>query len=305
MPSARLARCLAAAILLAASGSLAAAETDTAETGKPETGKPETGKIVEHRDVTYVERDGGPLLADVLVPPGEGPFPAVLVVHGGAWMTGNKSKMAPVGRLLAEHGYVACTINYRLAPKNPFPAQIEDCKAAVRFLRSHAAEYHLDPQRIGAFGYSAGGHLVALLGTTDPASGLEGSDAPADGPSTRIQCVVAGGAPCDFRAMPPGNQRLAYWLGGTRAEKPDAYELASPTKFVSKDDPPVFFYHGEADSLVPPDSPRGMHAELKTAGVPSELFTVPKAGHVEAVRDPAALAAALEFLDKHLKGAGG
>ncbi len=262
-------------------------------------------KFHEFRDVSYVERDGQPLLADVLVPDGDGPFPAVLMVHGGAWMTGNKSRMEPIARLLAEHGYVTCTINYRLAPKNVFPAQIEDCKAAVRFLRSHAEQYHVDPERIGGFGYSAGGHLVALLGTTDATSGLEGADAPADGPSTRIQGVVAGGAPCDFRAMPPGNQRLAYWLGGSRAEKPQAYELASPSKFVTKDDPPIFFFHGEGDTLVSPDSPRAMQAELKTAGVPCELYTVPKAGHVEAVRDPAAIAAAIEFLDRHLKGVGG
>ena len=252
-------------------------------------------------DVTYVERDGQPLRADILVPQGDGPFPAVLVVHGGAWMSGNKATMVRVATALAEHGYVACAINYRLAPKDPFPAQIEDCKAAVRFLRSNAGKYKIDSERIGGFGYSAGGHLVALLGTTDRESGLEGSDAPADSPSTRIQAVVAGGAPCDFRAIPVNNQRLSYWLGGSRAEKPQAYELASPSRFVSKDDPPTFFFHGEADSLVPLQSPRAMQAELSTAGVPCDFFLVPKAGHIEAFRDPAATQAAIEFLDKHLK----
>jgi acetyl esterase/lipase len=258
-------------------------------------------KFTEFPDVAYVERDGQSLQADILVPQGEGPFPAVLVVHGGAWMTGNKSKMRHAATALAEHGYVACVINYRLAPKHPFPAQIEDCKAAIRWLRTNAAKYKIDAERIGGFGYSAGGHLVALLGTTDSESGLEGSDAPAGGPSTRIQAVVAGGAPCDFREFPPNNLRLSYWLGGSRADKPQAYELASPTRFITKDDPPTFFFHGEVDTLVPLDSPQAMQAELTTAGVPSDLFKVPKAGHIEAFRDPAATQAAIDFLDKHLK----
>ncbi len=251
--------------------------------------------------MTYVERDA-PLKADVFVPAGEGPFPAVLVVHGGAWMAGNKSHMTPTARALAENGYVACAINYRLAPKYPFPAQIEDCKSAIRWMRTNAERYKIDPKRIGGFGYSAGGHLVALLGMTDSQSGLEGSDAPADGPSTRIQAVVAGGAPCDFRATPPNSERLSYWLGGSRAEKPQAYELASPSRFITKDDPPTFFYHGETDALVPLRSPQSMQAQLSSVGVASDLFTVPKAGHMDAFRDPAALAAAIDFLDKHLKG---
>jgi triacylglycerol lipase len=258
-------------------------------------------KFATFPDVTYVERDGQPLRADILVPQGDGPFPAVLVVHGGAWTAGNKAMMSRVATALAEHGYVTCAINYRLAPKYPFPAQIEDCKAAVRWLRTNADKYKIDTNRIGGFGYSAGGHLVALLGTTDRDSGLEGSDAPADSPSTRIQAVVAGGAPCDFREFPPNNLRLSYWLGGTRTNKPQAYELASPAHFISKDDPPTFFFHGESDALVPLASPRAMQAQLSTAGVPSDLYTVPKAGHIEAFRDPAAIQAGIDFLDKHLK----
>ena len=132
---------------------------------------------------------------------------------------------------LVEHGYVACSIDYRLAPKHPFPAQIDDCKAAVRWLRCHAKEFKMDAARIGGYGYSAGGQLVALLGVTDRNDGLEGPDATADSPSTRLQCVVAGGAPCDFRSMPADSIGLAYWLGGSRAEKPLAYQQASPLQF--------------------------------------------------------------------------
>lgn len=278
-----------------AGGAAIAADAPAADVAKPPT-KPE---VV--RDVTYADRGTIKLLADVFMPPGAGPFPSVLVVHGGAWMIGNKSHMERVSNLLAEHGYSVVAINYRLAPQHPFPAQIEDCKTAVRWMRTNAAQYKIDPQHIAGYGYSAGGHLVALLGTTDPSCGLEGADCKPDSPASRLQCVVAGGAPCDFRPLPADNQRLAYWLGGSRAEKPEAYELASPVKFITKDDPPVFFFHGEADNLVPLASPKAMAEQLKAVGVPATLFTLPKAGHMDAYRDPGAPLEAIKFLDGQLK----
>src|SRR5215213_6757666 len=119
------------------------------------------------RNQVFAERDSGPLAADVYRPHGEGPFPAMLVVHGGAWRMGARADFAAIAHSLAEHGYTAVAIDYRLAPTYKFPAQIYDCQAAVRWMRSHAAELKIDPNRIGGFGYSAGGHLVALLGTLD------------------------------------------------------------------------------------------------------------------------------------------
>lgn len=253
------------------------------------------------RDVEYAQLSGERLIADVYVPRGEGPFPGVLVVHGGAFMMAKKKQSRPIASYLAEHGYTAVAIDLRMAPQFLFPAQIEDCKAAVRWMRTHAAEYKIDPARIGGFGYAAGAHLVTLLGTTDPSAGLEGPNVPADSPSTRLQCVVAGSTPCDFRNVPADGNQLSFWLGGTRAEKPDIYVLASPANFISKDDPPMFFYHGENDRLVPIESPQAMVAELKKAGVPAELYTVPKAGLMQAFLDPQALDAAVKFLDRHLK----
>jgi triacylglycerol lipase len=116
-----------------------------------------------------------------------------------------------------------------------------------------------------------------------------------------LQCVVAGGAPCEFRLLPAESKRLAFWLGGSRAEKPDAYVLASPASFITKDDPPTFFYHGEADTLVPLASPQLMLDKMSKAGVPAELHMVAKAGHVQAFYDQQALDAAIKFLDAHLK----
>ena len=123
---------------------------------------------VVHADVAYADRGDKPLLADVYLPPGEGPFPGVLCIHGGAWRFGDKKRMKGIARQLANNGYTAVAIDYRLAPKHVFPAQLEDCRAALRWIRANANRYHVDPKRIAVFGYSAGGHLAALLGVTDP-----------------------------------------------------------------------------------------------------------------------------------------
>jgi len=254
------------------------------------------------RDVTYVERPSGPVKADLYIPPGDGPFPGVMVVHGGSWSSGNKSQLAFIANRLAMQGYAVMAINYRLAPDHKFPCQVEDCKSAVRWMRAHAQEIKLDPERLGVWGYSAGGHLASMLGTTDSSHGLEGPDATADGPSTRVQCVVAGGTPADFRILEADSPRLAYWLGGTRAEKPDLYDLASPARFTSSDDPPMFFYHGDADELVPLFSAQWIHDELKRVGGECELFVIPKGKHIGAALDGKAIAAGVSFLDKHLKG---
>jgi acetyl esterase/lipase len=253
-----------------------------------------------HRDQVYVERDSGPLGLDLYVPHGDGPFPAVIVVHGGAWASGTRAQLSGFAQAMANMGYVAATISYRLAPQHPFPAQVHDCQAAVRWLRSHADEFKIDSEHIGGFGYSAGGHLVAMLGAMDDGD-LHEDGLPEDAPSARIQVVVAGGAPCDFRMLADDSQRLAYWLGGTPGEKPDAYREASPTTYVTKDDAPMFFYHGTDDTVVPIHSPQRMVELLKETGVPVEFFAVPKAGHALAVRDPEAIRLAMAFAERYLK----
>jgi triacylglycerol lipase len=252
------------------------------------------------RSRTYVTRDTGPLDADVYLPSGEGPFPGMLVVHGGAWRLGSRAQLASAAKKFAEHGYTAVAISYRLAPRSTFPAQIFDCQAAVRWMREHAAEFKIDSQKIGGFGYSAGGHLVALLGTLGDDDFKE-EDVAVDAPSARLQCVLAGGAPCDFRDMPPRNGMLAYWLAGTRAEKPDNYRNASPANFITSDDPPMYFFSGENDALVPIASPRKMVDSLQKAGLTAEMYAVKNSGHLQTLFDRVALQHALAFADKNLK----
>jgi acetyl esterase/lipase len=251
--------------------------------------------------VTYAERDSGPVKADVYVPRGDGPFPGVLVVHGGAWRVGSRSQLGGVAQLLAERGFTAVAISYRLAPQYKFPAQIDDCKSAVRWMRSNAAAWKIDPEHIGGFGYSAGAHLVSLLGTTGPDDGLEGVADAAMLPSTRLQAIAAGGAPCDFRPLPLDEDFLAFWLGGSRGQLPNQYRLASPAAFITADDPPFFFFHGENDQLVPLMSPTQMQRELAAAGVSAELYTVPKLGHLACCMDRGAIDRSIAFLEQHLK----
>jgi acetyl esterase/lipase len=254
------------------------------------------------RSRTYVTRDSGPLDADVYMPPGTGPFPGMLVVHGGAWRVGSRAQLASVAARFAEHGYTAVAISYRLAPQSKFPAQIYDCQAAVRWMRTRASEFKIDPQRIGGFGYSAGGHLVAMLGTLDDSEFRE-AGVPGGAPSARLQCVLAGGAPCDFREMPADSSFLAYWLDGTRSEKPDNYRNASPATFITPDDPPMYFFSGVDDALVPIASPQKMVASLQKAGVTAEMHPIKNAGHLQAIFDQSAIDDGFAFADRFLKDA--
>lgn len=256
------------------------------------------------RNQVFVERDSGPLAADVYRPHGPGPFPAILVVHGGAWRMGTRADLAAIAQALASHGYTAVAIDYRLAPKYKFPAQVYDCQAAVRWMRAHASELKIDPNRIGGFGYSAGGHLVALLGTLDDNQLREPGLSP-NAPSARLQVVVAGGAPCDFRVLPGDSDRVAFWIGGTRNVMPNEYRDASPASFITADDPPMYFFHGQQDLLVPVQSPTEMVKQLKDAHVTAEMYPVKDAGHIQALFDRGALEHGLAFADKYLLKNGG
>ena len=251
------------------------------------------------RGVVYAKRGDLSLRADLYIPRAEGRHPGVLVVHGGAWRSGKRSQLAGFSHALAKSGFTAVTISYRLAPQHLFPAQIEDCKTAVRWMRENADKYKIDPSRLGGVGYSAGGHLVALLGTTDADDGLEGPDGQANRHSTRLQAYVAGGAPCDFRSW-PNDHILSYWLGTSRDKQPKTYLRASPFHFISEDDPPGFFFHGEKDNIVPVANSRTMVAGLKKAGVTTSLHEVKDAGHIGALFDRQASQASIDFLVKHL-----
>lgn len=254
--------------------------------------------IVVERGIEYVTRGERSLLADVHRPEGEGPFPAVLLVHGGSWQRGSRQRMASIAERLAQRGYVGVSIDYRFAPEHRFPAQLHDCQAALRFMRSDAERLRIDPQRIAGFGYSAGGHLVGLLATTGDVDDL--AEIPAlSGPTPRLRAAVLGGAPIALDRL-PANFAVERLLGACASERPDLYARASPLSFVSPDDPPVFLYHGAGDWIVDPSQPQLLHEALARAGVPSSYFETP-GGHVTTfLRDEEPVRRAIDFLDRSL-----
>ncbi len=240
-------------------------------------------------DVVFSEVDGVKVRADVYRPDNDQLAPGVLLIHGGAWSAGDKWNMRDHARQLAQAGYVAISINYRLAPQHKYPAQIDDCRAALRWVHRVADEYRIDTNRLGVYGYSAGGHLAALL-ATDPLEGLP-----------RIKVAVLGGAPCDFEFIAEDSSALAHVLGGSRKQLPKVYKDAAPLSYCTGDDCPTFFFHGDSDVIVPPTASRVMFERLQELGVETEFFWVPKQGHLVTFLHPDARAAAIEFLDKHLK----
>lgn len=216
----------------------------------------------------YVLRASGPLRADVLVPRGQGPFPAVIVIHGGGWDGGERADMSRFARELAANGFVAMNISYRLAPEAVHPAQLEDCRAAVKWLRQHAGRYKVDVQNIGAFGYSAGAHLAMLLGVNTPVTEQQ----------SQVQAVVAGAGPTDLRAYPNSPLVQAY-LGGPPEGREALYADASPIVHVSTGDAPVYIYHGKRDALVGVEQAEAMAEALEAAQVDVELDIQPF-GHI-------------------------
>ena len=239
------------------------------------------------------------LVCDLYIPEGDGPFPAVLAIHGGAWKHGSKIQMLRHAWKMAKAGYVVVAINYRHAPQYKFPAQVHDTKMAVRWMRHKHQKLKIDPDKIAVFGYSAGGHLGAMLGTTDKNDGLEG-DVPEilQAYSSRVQCVVVGGGPCEFSWVK--SNALKDWLGDNQEENPEVYTPAAPISYVSNDDPPFTFFHGTDDKVVPPETAKKMHQKLLDAGVKSEFNRVQGKGHFATFSDTRWMDDAIAFMDESL-----
>lgn len=268
---------------------------------------PET---VERRaDLVYREVGGIKLTLDLYLPREKAaqPLPVVLWVHGGGWSRGSKDR-CPV-TWLAEQGFAVASVQYRLSPQARWPAQIEDCREAVRWLRRRAAELGLEARRVGVMGGSAGGHLAALMGTLP---------LPADeAVSSRVSAVCDWYGPSDLLTMPANvitetrpraeveKSNGALLLGGAVMDLPERAKQASALHQVSADDAPFLIMHGDADPQVPLEQSARLHEALLQAGVESTLVILPGAGHGGAAfQTPEARASILAFFQKHL-GAGG
>ncbi len=231
-----------------------------------------------HSDVEYGVAAGESLKLDAYVPEGAGPFPAVILVHGGGWMNGDKSGgprqafIAPLHAPLERAGLAWFSINYRLAPKHRYPACIEDMETAIRWVKAHAAEHRIDPRRIALAGESAGGHLVALAAVRA-------------GVTTRVAAVVPFYGVFDLAAMAPAGAPLSKAFAALfGSETADAATLAllrdaSPIEHVKRGLPPFLLPHGTADQSVPFAQSEAFQARLRTAGVPCDLLVVKDGVH--------------------------
>ena len=236
---------------------------------------------------------------------GNGPFPAVLCIHGGGFRAGKRESYDPLCIKLAERGYVAATITYRLAPKHQFPAAVHDTKAAVRWLRANAAKYNINGAKIGVTGGSAGGHLAQFLGVTAHVPRFEGTGGNAD-QSSSVTCVVNVYGPSDFTKSygksVDAHEVLPLWFGGNLETKHDLHIQASPLYWVTPDAAPTLCIHGTEDKYVAHEQAVWLVDKLKASTVEASLLTLQGAGHGFKGADAEAAEKALfEYFDKKLK----
>ena len=275
----------------------------------------DNGKIVTEDSITYGKAGNTELKLDLARPQGDGSFPAIVFIHGGGWAGGDRQGYRGQIQEAARRGYVAVTIDYRLmkfdqAKKETttatpiFPAQIHDAKAAIRWVRANAQKYHVNSDRIGVTGGSAGGHLSLLVGLASPTANLEG-DSGNPGQSSRVQAVVNTFGPtemvgCYEKSSVAWIFRL--FLGGAPSEAPERYKAASPVTYVSKDAPPVLTLHGDKDALVPVEQAKMLDEKMKAVGASHALMVFRGQGHgFQAEADKKAWNATWEFFDRHLK----
>jgi len=270
--------------------------------------------VVRENDIPFAQRGDLVLKLDMARPAaGEGPFPAVVYIVDD-WahedMVLDRKALESDIPEAARRGYVGVTFDRRLLletsnnpVKCPFPAPINDAKRAIRWLRSHAAQYKIDPDRIGALGTSSGGYLALLLGLTGPSDGLE-----ADGEdltiSSRVQAVVNVAGPSDLaRFWKEGGMKgtMEEFLGGTPDQAPDAYVRASPLSYVRPDGPPILTIHGDMDALVPFGQAQLLDAKAKEVGLPHTLVVRRGFGHAAFMRSGAVRGIVFDFFDRWLK----
>jgi acetyl esterase/lipase len=267
--------------------------------------------VIFEKDVQYGQAGEIKLLLDILQPkqPSAKPRPAIVFIHGGGWSGGSKeSALGQLAPFAASGDYFCASVEYRLSGVAIWPAQIHDCKAAIRWLKANAKKYNIDPEKIGIWGGSAGGHLVSLLGVSAGVKALEGDNG-SPGQSSRVACVVDYCGPSDFlgiaRVKEATPQRaydpVSKLLGGPIEEKKEAAIAASPVTYASKDAAPILIVHGTDDTTVPLDQAEVFYAALKKAGADATFIKV--LGGPHSINGGQALLERVQtFFEKYLRG---
>lgn len=260
-------------------------------------------------NVSYGTAQGEPLLLDVIRTPATGLRPAIVFIHGGGWRGGDKKDFRALATGFARRGYVCFSLNYRLvtATDHRFPAQLDDVQRAIRWIRANSIRYGVDPNRLGALGASAGGHLVALLGTVDTRANRPQELSQY---SSRVQCVVDMFGPTDLTSRFPSNggvdvpQLIHQLMDGTPKEKPQLYYLASPLFDVDRSTVPFLIFQGALDPLVPADQSRRMANTLQRNGIPVTYVEFPDEGHgiEKRANREKVVSMTLQFFDSNLRG---
>ncbi|MBE7495070.1 MAG: alpha/beta hydrolase [Verrucomicrobiaceae bacterium] len=274
----------------------------------------EKSGVMVKLDQPYAGNTNPKQMVDVYVPVkrnNDKALPVVALIHGGGWVNGDRLGYAAQAIQLARTGdYAAVTVGYRLSKEASWPAQVHDCKAAIRWIRAHAKEYNLDADKIAVWGSSAGGHLSSLLGTSGDVKELEGDLGPHTGHSSRVQCVVNLCGPEDFtQALMFDKEGQPVWkddavsglLGGNAPDKPAEARAASPVTHVTKDDPPFIHFHGTKDQRVAYRHAEAIHAALQKTGITSLLVPITDGGH-GSVNHPEVKVRGQQFTDKILRG---
>ena len=264
--------------------------------------------VVEKKNIVYTTYGSRKMYLDVFMPmrKGDARHPGVMIIHGGGWISGERSMLVPMAEQLATYGYVTVTAQYRLQPEAPFPAGVYDLKAAIRWMRANGAEFGIDTSRIAVYGCSAGGELAAFLGTTGGTKEFEGKGGYL-GHSTRVQAVVDVDGLLDFMNInstkydnnPKKPSAAHRWFGGSYKDIPQVWKEASPITYVSKSTPPIIFinssmkhYHAGRDEMI---------TKLKHLGISYEVRTLPGTAHTFWLFHPwfeKTLSYTVKFLDK-------
>ncbi|MCM8820396.1 MAG: alpha/beta hydrolase [Candidatus Omnitrophica bacterium] len=240
---------------------------------------PENTKVI--RDIVYAEINGEKLLMDIYIPENQKPLPLVVWIHGGGWKKGSKENCYPALRLLP-YGYAVASINYRLTGIASFPAQLEDCKSAIRYLRANGAKYNLNTEKIGVWGSSAGGHLAALLGTTGDISDFDKGDYLEFSSKVQAVCDYYGPSSISdmhWRSDRYGNSPEQLLIGKGEGDFTEKAKKASPVTYVNNDSAPFFIVHGDKDNVVHISQSKLLYDSLLKAGVDVEIHIIKGAGH--------------------------